>query len=186
MKIIIEPYLDRSKLVANTTRTVITNLSEGALIVIFILVLLLGNLRAGLIVASVIPLSMLFAIGMMRVFGVVVSAVRFERTNFCRRSRPLGSMDLKSFRGRMIRGLSSRESNSEASRCEPGKGKMGLVLIVATRRSIAVPGKPSSMTMTRLYFADNAWPSVRRHFKCCRSNLTLIRSSRLAGPTGSP
>ncbi len=50
--------------------TVSRNLIEGALIVIFILVLLLGNIRAGLIVASVIPLSMLFAISMMNLFGV--------------------------------------------------------------------------------------------------------------------
>lgn len=66
----IEPYLDRSDLVDRTISTVATNLVEGALIVIFVLVLMLGNLRAGFIVASVIPLSMLFAIGMMRAFGV--------------------------------------------------------------------------------------------------------------------
>ena len=53
--VVVEPYLDRSKLVNRTTKTVITNLVEGGLIVIFVLVLLLGNLRAGLIVASVIP-----------------------------------------------------------------------------------------------------------------------------------
>ncbi len=68
--ITIVPYLDRSHLVQRTIHTVATNLTEGALIVIFILVLLLGNLRAGMIVASVIPLSMLFAIGLMNVFGV--------------------------------------------------------------------------------------------------------------------
>lgn len=66
----IEPFLDRTKLVNNAIATVSTNLAEGALIVIFVLVLLLGNLRAGLIVASVIPLSMLFAIIMMNLFGV--------------------------------------------------------------------------------------------------------------------
>lgn len=66
----IEPYLDRSKLVNRTIATVRTNLIEGALIVIFILVLLIGNWRAGLIVASVIPLSLLFAVSMMRLFGV--------------------------------------------------------------------------------------------------------------------
>ncbi|WP_312311282.1 CusA/CzcA family heavy metal efflux RND transporter [Empedobacter brevis] len=68
--IIIEPFLDRKKMVDNTIRTVETNLIEGALIVVFILVLFLGNLRAGFIVASVIPLSLLFAIIMMNVFGV--------------------------------------------------------------------------------------------------------------------
>ncbi|WP_187260644.1 CusA/CzcA family heavy metal efflux RND transporter [Pontibacter beigongshangensis] len=66
----IEAYLDRSKLVDKAISTVATNLIEGGLIVIFVLVLLLGNLRAGLVVASVIPLSMLFALGMMNLFGV--------------------------------------------------------------------------------------------------------------------
>jgi heavy metal efflux system protein len=66
----IEPFLNRSDLVGRAIGTVSRNLIEGALIVIFILVLLLGNMRAGLIVASVIPLSMLFAISMMNLFGV--------------------------------------------------------------------------------------------------------------------
>lgn len=66
----IEPFLDRTKLVNNAIGTVSKNLAEGALIVIFILVLFLGNMRAGLIVASVIPLAMLFAISLMNVFGV--------------------------------------------------------------------------------------------------------------------
>lgn len=66
----IEPFLDRTKMVNKSINTVIKNLSEGALIVIFVLVLFLGNLRAGLIVASVIPLSMLFAIILMNLFGV--------------------------------------------------------------------------------------------------------------------
>lgn len=68
--VIIEPFLDRTKMVNNAIGTVETNLMEGALIVIFILVLFLGNLRAGLLVASVIPLAMLFAIIMMNIFGV--------------------------------------------------------------------------------------------------------------------
>jgi cobalt-zinc-cadmium resistance protein CzcA len=66
----VQVYLDRTKLVNNAISTVSTNLLEGALIVIFVLVLLLGNFRAGLIVASVIPLAMLFAISLMNVFGV--------------------------------------------------------------------------------------------------------------------
>lgn len=68
--VVIEPFLDRAKMVSNTIRTIETNLIEGALIVVFILVLFLGNLRAGLLVASVIPLSMLFAIILMNIFGV--------------------------------------------------------------------------------------------------------------------
>jgi cobalt-zinc-cadmium resistance protein CzcA len=66
----IEPFLDRTKMVNNAISTVETNLLEGALIVVFILVIFLGNLRAGLLVASVIPLAMLFAIIMMNLFGV--------------------------------------------------------------------------------------------------------------------
>lgn len=68
--IVIEPFLDRTKMVDNAIGTVEKNLIEGALIVILVLVLFLGNLRAGFIVASVIPLAMLFAIAMMNAFGV--------------------------------------------------------------------------------------------------------------------
>lgn len=68
--VVIEPFLDRTKMVNNAIKTVETNLMEGALIVIFVLVFFLGNLRAGLIVSSVIPLSMLFAIILMNKFGV--------------------------------------------------------------------------------------------------------------------
>jgi cobalt-zinc-cadmium resistance protein CzcA len=64
------PYYDRTDLVDRAVGTVSRNLIEGGLIVIFILVLMLGNLRAGLIVASVIPLSMLFAISLMNLFGI--------------------------------------------------------------------------------------------------------------------
>jgi cobalt-zinc-cadmium resistance protein CzcA len=66
----IEPFMDRTVLVNKAISTVEKNLIEGALIVIFILVLLLGNWRAGLVVASVIPLALLFAISMMKLFGV--------------------------------------------------------------------------------------------------------------------
>lgn len=68
--VVIEPFLDRTKMVNNAINTVQTNLIEGALIVVFVLVFFLGNLRAGLIVSSVIPLSMLFAIILMNQFGV--------------------------------------------------------------------------------------------------------------------
>lgn len=68
--VMIEPFLDRTKMVNSAIGTVEKNLLEGALIVIFILVIFLGNLRAGLLVASVIPLSMLFAVIMMNIFGV--------------------------------------------------------------------------------------------------------------------
>ncbi|OJU79067.1 MAG: acriflavine resistance protein B [Bacteroidetes bacterium 47-18] len=68
--VVIEPFLDRTKMVNNAISTIETNLAEGALIVVFVLVLFLGNFRAGFLVASVIPLSMLFAIIMMNLFGV--------------------------------------------------------------------------------------------------------------------
>lgn len=66
----IVPFLDRTKMVDSAIHTVVKNLSEGALIVIGILVLILGNIRAGFIVASIIPLAMLFAITLMNIFGV--------------------------------------------------------------------------------------------------------------------
>jgi len=68
--VVIEPFLDRTKMVNNAIFTVEKNLIEGALIVVFILVLFLGNFRAGLLVASVIPLAMLFAIILMNFFKV--------------------------------------------------------------------------------------------------------------------
>lgn len=68
--LVIEPFLDRQELIDRTIHTVTKNLIEGGLIVIFVLVLLLGHWQAGVIVASVIPLSMLFAICMMVLFGV--------------------------------------------------------------------------------------------------------------------
>jgi cobalt-zinc-cadmium resistance protein CzcA len=68
--VVAEAFIDRGKLVDSAIGTVTKNLLEGALIVIFVLILFLGNLRAGLIVASVIPLSMLFAVILMNHFGV--------------------------------------------------------------------------------------------------------------------
>lgn len=78
----INPYLDRSEFVARTTGTVTRNLIEGGLIVIFILVLLLGHFRSGLIVASVIPLSMLFGFIMMRIFGVSANLMSLGAIDF--------------------------------------------------------------------------------------------------------
>jgi len=80
--VVIEPYLDRTELVGRAMATVEKNLIEGALIVIFVLVIFLGNLRAGLIVASAIPLAMLFALGMMRVFGVSANLMSLGAIDF--------------------------------------------------------------------------------------------------------
>lgn len=68
--VVIEPFIDRTNLVERVEGTIAHNLIAGGLIVIFVLVLFLGNWRAGLVVASVIPLSMLFAFALMKAFGV--------------------------------------------------------------------------------------------------------------------
>ena len=80
--VIIEPYLVRDKLVNTAIGTVKKNLIEGGLIVIFILVLLLGNWRAGLIVASVIPLAMLFAVSMMNLLGISANLMSLGAIDF--------------------------------------------------------------------------------------------------------
>lgn len=78
----IEAYVDRTSLVNRAVGTVKTNLIEGALIVLLVLVLFLGNIRAGLIVASAIPLSMLFALGMMRLLGVSANLMSLGAIDF--------------------------------------------------------------------------------------------------------
>ena len=78
----IEPYLNRSELVNRNISTVVNNLIEGAVIVFLVLILFLGNLRAGLIVASVIPLAMLFAFIMMRVFNVTANLMSLGAIDF--------------------------------------------------------------------------------------------------------
>ncbi len=78
----IEGFLDRSELIKNTTNTVTNNLSEGALIVIFVLVFLLGNWRGGLIVASTIPISLLFAFILMHIFGVWANLMSLGAIDF--------------------------------------------------------------------------------------------------------
>ena len=78
----IKPYLNRSELVSRNISTVIRNLVEGALIVFVILIIFLGNFRAGLIVASVVPLSMLFGFIMMRLFGVSANLMSLGAIDF--------------------------------------------------------------------------------------------------------
>ncbi|MFH6602618.1 CusA/CzcA family heavy metal efflux RND transporter [Maribacter algicola] len=80
--VVIQPLLDRSKLISETTGTVRNNLLEGALIVIFVLVFLLGNWRGGLIVASTIPLSLLFAFILMNVFDVWANLMSLGAIDF--------------------------------------------------------------------------------------------------------
>ncbi|MET4075014.1 CusA/CzcA family heavy metal efflux RND transporter [Hymenobacter sp. UYCo722] len=78
----IEPFLDRTKLVDRAIHTVVKNLIEGGVIVVLVLLLLLGNLRAGLVVAGMIPLCMLFALGMMRTFGVSANLMSLGALDF--------------------------------------------------------------------------------------------------------
>ncbi|RNL93449.1 CusA/CzcA family heavy metal efflux RND transporter [Sinomicrobium pectinilyticum] len=78
----IKPFIDRSDLIQRTTDTVTKNLVEGALIVIFVLVLLLGSFRGGLLVASVIPLSLFVALILMKVFGVWANLMSLGAIDF--------------------------------------------------------------------------------------------------------
>ncbi|RME95963.1 MAG: CusA/CzcA family heavy metal efflux RND transporter, partial [Bacteroidetes bacterium] len=78
----INPFLERSELIAKTTNTIAENLILGCLIVIFVVVLLLGNLRSGLVVASVIPLSLLFALSLMYLFGVDANLMSLGAIDF--------------------------------------------------------------------------------------------------------
>jgi cobalt-zinc-cadmium resistance protein CzcA len=80
--LIIEPFIDRSSLIERAVNTVTENLLFGGLIVIVVLILLLGNFRGGLVVASTIPLSMLFALGMMDVFGVSANLMSLGAIDF--------------------------------------------------------------------------------------------------------
>ncbi|MEO9964228.1 MAG: CusA/CzcA family heavy metal efflux RND transporter [Reichenbachiella sp.] len=80
--VFINPFLERTELINKTTFTVSENLILGALIVIFVLVLLLGNLRAGLLVSSIIPLSLLFGISMMNLFGVSANLMSLGAIDF--------------------------------------------------------------------------------------------------------
>ncbi len=80
--VVIEAFLDRTNLIDRAINTVKTNLIEGALIVIFVLVVFLGNFRAGLIVASAIPLSLLFAMALMNLFGVSANLMSLGAIDF--------------------------------------------------------------------------------------------------------
>jgi len=78
----INAFLDRSELIGRTTMTITENLIFGCLIVIFVVILLLGNLRSGLIIASVIPLSLLFALSLMYAFGIDANLMSLGAIDF--------------------------------------------------------------------------------------------------------
>ena len=78
----INPFLERSELIGKTTLTIAENLILGSLIIIFVVVLLLGNFRSGLVVASVIPMSLLFALSLMYIFGVDANLMSLGAIDF--------------------------------------------------------------------------------------------------------
>lgn len=121
----IEPYLNRSELVDRNISTVVNNLIEGAIIVFLVLILFLGNVRAGLIVASVIPLAMLFAFILMRLFGVTANLMSLGAIDFgivvdgsiVIVEGILAHIYTKNFRGRT---LTKQEMNNEVERGASG------------------------------------------------------------------
>lgn len=80
--VFINPVLERSELIGKTTFTVSENLLLGCLIVIFVVVLLLGNFRSGMVIASLIPLSLLFTISMMYIFGIDANLMSLGAIDF--------------------------------------------------------------------------------------------------------
>ena len=78
----INPIVERSELISKTSLTVFENLLFGCLIVFLIVVLLLGNLRSGLVIASIIPLSLLFTISMMYIFGIDANLMSLGALDF--------------------------------------------------------------------------------------------------------
>jgi len=78
----INGFLDRSELIAKTTFTIYENLILGSLIVIFIVILLLGSWRSGLVVASVIPLALLFTLGLMYLFDIDANLMSLGAIDF--------------------------------------------------------------------------------------------------------
>ncbi|MBY5958041.1 CusA/CzcA family heavy metal efflux RND transporter [Membranicola marinus] len=78
----INAFLERTELIGKTTFTIAENLILGFLIVVFVVVLLLGNLRSGLVVGSVIPLSLLFALSMMYILGIDANLMSLGAIDF--------------------------------------------------------------------------------------------------------
>lgn len=80
--VFINPILERSELIAKTSFTIIENLVLGCLIVIVIVIVLLGNIRSALVIASMIPLSLLFTLSMMYVFGIDANLMSLGALDF--------------------------------------------------------------------------------------------------------
>ncbi len=80
--VFINPIVDRSELIHKTTTTVIENLSLGILIVMVVVLLLLGNLRAGLVIASIIPLALMFTFSLMYIFHIDANLMSLGALDF--------------------------------------------------------------------------------------------------------
>jgi len=80
--IFINPIVDRSELIGRTTMTVFENLLFGCVIVILVVLLILGNLRTAMIIASIIPLSLLFTLSLMYIFGIDANLMSLGALDF--------------------------------------------------------------------------------------------------------
>lgn len=78
----INPILERSELISKTSTTVFENLLFGCIIVFFVVLLLLGNLRSALVIASMIPLALLFTLSMMYIFGIDANLMSLGALDF--------------------------------------------------------------------------------------------------------
>ena len=80
--IFINPVLERSELIAKTSFTIAENLILGCLIVILIVIILLGNIRSALVIASMIPLALLFTLSLMYIFGIDANLMSLGALDF--------------------------------------------------------------------------------------------------------
>ena len=80
--VFINPILERSELIGKTTFTIVENLVLGCLIVVLIVILLLGNLRSALVIASMIPLALLFTLSLMYIFGIDANLMSLGALDF--------------------------------------------------------------------------------------------------------
>ncbi|GAA4465055.1 CusA/CzcA family heavy metal efflux RND transporter [Nibrella saemangeumensis] len=149
----IHAFLDRTKLVNRAIGTVERNLVEGALIVIFVLVLLLGNWRAGLVVASVIPLSMLFAVSMMNLFGVSGNLMSLGAIDFglivdgavIIVEATLHHIALKNFRHRLTQAQMDEEVYESASRIRSSAAFGEIIILIVYLPILALVGIEGKM-----------------------------------------
>lgn len=158
----IETFLDRSELIGRAIGTVEKNLLEGALIVIVVLVIFLGNLRAGLIVASVIPLSMLFAVSMMNLFGVSGNLMSLGAIDFglivdgavIIVEATLHHLGLRKITGRLTREEMNEEVYASASKIRKSAAFGEIIILIVYLPILALVGiegkmfKPMAQTVS--------------------------------------